>query len=99
MRASQILEKHRQAIRELEKRYEEKGITNFRVIGSVANGTDTEHSDIDFLVDARDNVSLFTIGGLYSELEYILNIKIDLVVSSEIHPYFKKRILEEAKHV
>lgn len=99
MRPSQILEQHRQAIIELEKRYKEKGITNFRVIGSVADGTDTETSDIDFLVDAERHVSLFTIGGLYSDLEDLVKIKIDLVLSSEIPPYFKERILSEAKPI
>lgn len=97
MRASQVLEQHRKAIRDIAEQYKEKGITNIRVFGSVADGTDTEHSDIDFLVDAEKNVSLFTIGILYSDLEDILNRKIDLVVSDEIPHYFKERILKEAK--
>lgn len=99
MRASQLLDRHRQALREIGERYKSKGITNFRVFGSVATGTDTEHSDIDFLVDAENHVSLLTIGGLYSELEEILNRKIDLVISDEIPHFFREKILNEARSV
>lgn len=99
MRPSQLLEQHRQAIQSLETCYKKKGITNFRVIGSVANGTDTESSDIDFLVDVEENVGLFAVGGLYSDLEDLLKIKIDLVLSNQIHPYFRERILKEAKYI
>lgn len=99
MRASQILDQHRQALREIGERYKSRGITNLRVFGSVATGTDTEHSDIDFLVDAEGNVSLLTIGSLYSDLEETLNRKIDLVVSDEIPHYFKEKILNEARTI
>ena len=99
MRASQTLAQHRQALREIGERYKSKGITNLRVFGSVATGTDTEHSDIDFLIDAESNVSLLTIGSLYSDLEEILNRKIDLVVSDEIPNYFREKILNEARTV
>lgn len=99
MRASQLLEHHRQTLREIGERYKSKGITNLRVFGSVATGTDTEHSDIDFLIDAENNVSLLTIGSLYSDLEETLDRKIDLVVSDEIPPYFREKILSEARTV
>ncbi len=99
MRASQVLELHRNAIREVGERYKPKGITNLRVFGSVVNGTDTESSDIDFLVDAEKHVSLFTIGCFYSDLEDILKRNIDLVVSDEIPSSFKLQVLNEAKAV
>lgn len=99
MRPSKLLDQHRKALREIGNRYKSQGITNLRVFGSVATGTDTEHSDIDFLVDAERNVSLLTIGGLYSDLEEILNRKIDLVVSDEIPHYFREKILNEARTV
>ena len=99
MKASQILEIRREALRDAALRYAEKGISNLRVFGSAATGNDTEDSDIDFLIDAEHHVSLFTIGGLYSELEDIVQRSIDLVVSDEIPPYCKNRILAEAKPV
>ncbi len=99
MRASHVLEQHREALHEIAQRYAGKGLTNLRVFGSVARGTDTGKSDIDFLVDADKSVSLLTIGALYSELEDLLGMKIDLVLSEEIPNFFMERILNEAKPV
>ena len=99
MKASQVLDMHRPALRAVIQQYAEKGLSNLRVFGSVANGSDTEHSDIDFLVDAEQHVTLFTIGGLYSDLEDIVQRKIDLVVSDEIPLFFRKKILSEAKPI
>lgn len=99
MKASQILDIQREALRNAARRYADKGISNLRVFGSVATGNDTEDSDIDFLIDAEHHVSLFTIGGLYSDLEDIVQRSIDLVVTDEIPPSFKNRILAEAKPV
>lgn len=99
MKASQVLELHRESIRDIGRKYAAKGISNLRVFGSVAAGTDTEESDIDFLIDAEQHVTLFTIGGLYSELEHLVKRNIDLVISDEIPQHFKRRILEEAKAI
>ncbi len=99
MRASKVLDQHRQAIRAVGERYREKGITNLRVFGSVVDGTDTDSSDIDFLVDAEKHVSLFTIGGLYSDLEDILKRKIDLVLSDEVPSHLKATMFDKAKAV
>lgn len=96
MRASHVLNHHRQQLRAVAEVYKDKGITNLRVIGSIADGTDTEISDIDFLVDAEKNVSLFIIGALYSDLEDIVQRKIDLLIADEIPKYFKSKVLSKA---
>lgn len=49
----------------------------------VADGTDTEDSDIDFLVDAGHEgctCGLFTICGMHYDLEKALRCKIDFII-------------------
>ncbi len=65
---------------------------NLRVFGSVANGTDTQESDIDFLVDVSPECSLIDFIAFQQELEKILQIRVDLVDSSRINPVVKKTI-------
>ncbi len=97
MRASQVLKKYVEEIRLIADRYEKEGIHNLRVFGSVANGTDTDQSDIDFLVDTDPGVTLLTIGGMYYELEQLIGSKFDLITSGSIPEPLKSQIMEEAK--
>jgi predicted nucleotidyltransferase len=99
MRASQLLEKYSNDIKSIASRYERKGIRNLRVFGSVAKGLDTDKSDIDFLVDTDPGVTLFTIGGMYYELEQLLGSKFDLITTGSIPESVKPQILEEAKPI
>ena len=85
MRASQLLEKYSDEIRSIARRYEQEGIRNLRVLGSVAKGLDTEKSDVDFLVDTEPQVTLLTIGGMYYELEQLLGSKIDLILTRQLN--------------
>jgi predicted nucleotidyltransferase len=48
MKPSEALTAHRDELRQLVSRY---GLSRPRVFGSVANGTDTDESDLDLLVD------------------------------------------------
>jgi len=99
MRASQLLEKYSDEIRLIARRYEQEGIRNLRVFGSVAKGLDTEESDVDFLVDTEPQVTLLTIGGMYYELEQLLGSKIDLITTGSIPDSVKSQILEEARPI
>ncbi len=83
MLPSDALKRNRRGIDEIMSRYERLGITNLRVFGSVARNRDSRESDIDFLVDA-EKISLFTLGGLQSELEDLLGVRVDLVPSDMI---------------
>lgn len=94
MRPSEVLERHRSEIKALLARYP---VTNPRVFGSVADGSDGEESDLDLLVDALPKASLFDLGGLHSELEDLLGIKVDLVTPAEIHSEIRGRVLESAR--
>jgi len=99
MRASQLLEKYSDEIRLIARRYEQVGIRNLRVFGSVAKGLDTDKSDVDFLVDTEPQVTLLTIGGMYYELEQLLGSKIDLITTGSIPESVKSKILEEARPI
>jgi len=99
MRASQLLEKYSDEIRLIARRYEQEGIRNLRVFGSVAKDLDTDKSDVDFLIDTEPQVTLLTIGGMYYELEQLLGSKIDLITTGSIPESVKSQILEEARPI
>ncbi len=79
MKPSEALEAHRQAIREIAARHR---VRNVRVFGSVLNGTDTEGSDLDLLVDPTGETALFDIGAIQHELSSLRfsDSKVDLEV-------------------
>ena len=93
MKPSEVLERNREAIREATKRF---NAANPRVFGSVARGEDKDGSDIDILVDALPGSTLFTLGGLQTELETLLKVKVDLVTSGGLRETMRDRILSEA---
>jgi len=99
MRASQLLEKYADEIKSIARHYEQEGLRNLRVFGSVASGLDTEKSDIDFLVDTEPGVTLLIIGGMYSELEQLLGSRFDLITSGSIPEDLKAEILEKARPI
>jgi len=99
MRASQLLEKYYNEIKSIAKRYEQEGIHNLRVFGSVARGLDTDKSDVDFLVDTKPEVTLLTIGGMHYEMEQLLGSKFDLITSGSLPEALKAQILAEAKPI
>lgn len=59
------------------------------LFGSYARGEETEDSDVDLLVayDDNENVSLFTIGGIYMDLRRILGREVDLVEEGTLRPW------------
>lgn len=96
MRPSEALEKNRQAIREATKRF---NAANPRVFGSVARGEDRPDSDLDILVDALPETTLFDLGGLLEELSALLGVEVDVVTSGGLRPDIRARVLQEAKAV
>ena len=75
------------------------GASNVRVLGSVANGTADQNSDIDFLVDLEKGRSLFDLGGLLMDLQELFDRKVDVVTENGLHWYIKERVLTEAKPI
>ena len=75
----------------------EHGIVNVRVFGSVARGSETLQSDIDFLVDLEEGRTLFDLGGALVKLQELLGRKVDIVTERGLHWYLRDKILKEAR--
>jgi hypothetical protein len=70
------------------------------IFGSVARGEDRKNSDIDILIEYKnDDKSLLDFVGLKLELEKKLKRKVDLAEYSMIRPRIKGRILEEQIYI
>jgi uncharacterized protein len=70
---------------------------NPRVFGSALHSTDQEGSDIDISVDPLPGTTLFDLGGLHTELEELLGVRVDLLTPSDIPPSLRNVKLAEAK--
>lgn len=75
---------------------ERHGARNLRVFGSVARGEDDRESDIDILVEMAPGRSLMDLGGLWSDLNSLLGVKVDLVTEKGLKKRIKERALREA---
>ena len=96
MRPSVALNKNAAAIRDMVKRFQ---LDNPRVFGSVLHGTDREGSDLDLLVDALPNTTLFDLGGLQYELESLLGVGVDLLTPEDLPKDFRFQVIQEARPI
>ncbi len=62
------------------------------LFGSCSRGEESKDSDVDLLVsfDDKQNVSLFTMGGIYMDLKELLKREIDLVEEGTLLPFAQK---------
>lgn len=74
----------------------EHGMSNVRVFGSTARGTDRPDSDIDLLVDPGPQVSLFTIARLEIALTSLLGTDVEVALARSLKPWFASEILGDA---
>jgi predicted nucleotidyltransferase len=81
MRPSVALNLNREAVRDAVSRHR---AANPRVFGSAAQGTDRDGSDLDLLVDAQPDATLFDLGALQVTLEELLGIPVDLLTPAEL---------------
>lgn len=79
--ASSRLEDQRDQVVEILERY---GMTDPRVFGSVAAGTDGPESDIDLLVDAGPDLDLLDLIDAATLLEALLGAKVDIITSRSL---------------
>jgi predicted nucleotidyltransferase len=96
MKPSDVLPKHRDAIRQL---VLEAGMANPRVFGSVVHGDDIDGSDLDILVDPAPKTSLMDLAGLQIQIEKVLGIRVDLLTPNGLPPKFRDKVLDEAQPV
>ncbi len=73
------------------------GFDNVRVFGSFLNDEQNPNSDIDFLVSRRAYAGLWELAGLYSDLEELLKVKVDLVTEGGLSKYLRDDILKQAQ--
>jgi len=71
------------------------GVEKAAIFGSVMRGEATAVSDIDILVEIRNDMSLLDFAGLKIEIEEALGKDVDLVEYSTIKPLIKEKILSE----
>ena len=93
MKPSKALKAHRDELRNLVRRY---GLSHPRVFGSVLNGTDTEDSDLDLLVDAAETTTLFTLAGIEHEAQQLLGVPVTVLTAGFLSPKFRDRVLQQA---
>jgi predicted nucleotidyltransferase len=72
------------------------GAYNVRVFGSVARGDAGPDSDVDFLVEARPNVSRWFPGGLISDLEELLGRSVDVAEPDLLDAIIRDDVMAEA---
>ncbi|MES2047557.1 MAG: nucleotidyltransferase family protein [Pseudomonadota bacterium] len=96
MRPSLALDLKRIAVREMTSRFR---TANPRIFGSVLHGTDQDGSDLDLLVDALPEATLFDLGGLQVELETLLGIHVDLLTPADLPLKFRAQVLAEAQPI
>ncbi len=96
MKPSAALSLNRLAVRETAGRYR---VVNPRVFGSALHGTDKDGSDLDLLVDALPDTTLFDLGGLQVELEELLGVQVDLLTPGDLPAKFREQVVAEAAPV
>lgn len=74
----------------------ERGASNVRLFGSVARGEDDLESDADILVDMEAGRSLLDLGGLWSDLNALLGIKVDVFTEDCLKSRVRERAMKEA---
>jgi predicted nucleotidyltransferase len=96
MKPSDALLANRDALRALATQHR---LRNLRVFGSAAKSVDTEDSDIDLLVDAPAEITLFVLGGFQVRAAKLLGVSVDVVTSGDLPVRARERILREAVSV
>jgi uncharacterized protein len=91
---SATLERNIDAVRAIVERYP---VGNPRLFGSLARGEERSDSDIDVLVDKREGLTYFDLGGLSIELEELLGTKVDIVLSNTRRDHVRPSALRDAR--
>ena len=95
-----VIEKNRQAIEELCRRYH---VARLDVFGSLVAGDFNESSDIDFLVEFDSEVNRYRFDNffeLFRAMERLFNRRVDLVEAGGLrNPYFIKRVNETRRPI
>jgi hypothetical protein len=72
------------------------GAYNLRVFGSVARGTATENSDIDFLVDFQTGATIWDAVALWRALAHLLKHPVNVIAEEPPLDDFMQNALKDA---
>ena len=90
---SEALRTHRDEILAAAARH---GARRISVFGSVARGTSTEASDVDFLVEMEEDATLFDRAALTLDLRSILGRDVDVLNQKALKPRVRAHVVREA---
>lgn len=93
MKPSQALDHYRDAIRQIVASHRAR---NPRVFGSALRGKDAVGSDLDLLVDAQEDTSLFDLGAIQYEVQKLLGVPVDVLTPGDLPESFRDRVVAEA---
>jgi uncharacterized protein len=93
MDINEVLKEKRDDILRTAKRH---GAENIRIFGSVARGEADQESDLDLLVDMEPGRSLLDLGGLWSDLNALLGMKVDVFTEKTLKKRVRERAVKEA---
>ncbi len=93
MTINMVLDEKREEILRLAAR---RGAYNVRLFGSVARGESDSESDVDILVDMDAGRSLLDLGGLWSDLNALLGVKVDVFTEDCLKSRVRERAMKEA---
>ncbi|ACB95283.1 ISSo9, nucleotidyltransferase domain protein [Beijerinckia indica subsp. indica ATCC 9039] len=69
------------------------------MFGSVASGSDTDESDLDILIDATPDMTMFDIGAIRHELRQLLGVPVDVLTPNALPEKFRASVLADATPV
>jgi hypothetical protein len=93
MKPSQALKRHRIDIRNIVQRHR---ANNPRVFGSAVHGDERDGSDLDFLIDPSEQMTLFDLGAIRYELRELLGVEVDVLTPNALPDSFREKVLSEA---
>ncbi len=96
MKPSIAMNAHRAEIREIVQSHRAR---NARVFGSVADGTDTDSSDLDILIDPTKDTTLLDLGAIRYKLRNLLGVPVDVLTPNSLPDSFRSRVIAEAKAI
>jgi predicted nucleotidyltransferase len=93
MKTKELLSEKREEILRVAAR---RGAHNVRLFGSVAPGEADLESDVDILVDMEAGRSLLDLGGLWSDLNALLGVKVEVFTEDCLKSRVRERAVKEA---
>jgi|SRR5690554_1231975 len=75
---------------------DQHGAYRVRLFGSVIRGEDDDTSDLDLLIEMREDRDLLDRIALKQDLEDLLGIDVDVVTDNALHPILRSKIQKEA---